>query len=98
MPIAAPLGLITLLFVPYLGLLVALALVALAAVATPSRELVIPLASAWSVAALLHTVYHARNLDGFGAGDAIALIAVLGAALALPALAIVIIQREWSER
>jgi hypothetical protein len=60
----------------------------------PSRELVIPLASAWSVAALLHAVYHARNLDGFGAGDAIALTAVLVAALVLPVLAIVMTQRE----
>jgi hypothetical protein len=56
----------------------------------PSRELVVPLASAWSVAALLHAVYHALHLDGFGAGDAIALTAVLAAALALPVLAIVI--------
>ena len=60
----------------------------------PSRELVIPLATAWSVAALLHGGYHARNLDGFGAGDAIALMVTLAAALALPALAIVIAQRE----
>lgn len=56
----------------------------------PSRELVIPLASAWSVAALLHAVYHAQNLDGFGVGDGIGLIAVLIAALVLPALAIVV--------
>jgi hypothetical protein len=60
----------------------------------PSRELVVPLASAWSVAALLHAVYHARNLDGFGAGDAIALIFVLVTVLALPVLAIVLATRE----
>ena len=60
----------------------------------PSRELVVPLASAWSVAALLHAVYHALHLDGFGAGDAIALIAVLLSVLALPVLAIVFVQRE----
>ena len=60
----------------------------------PSRELVVPLASAWSVAALLHAVYHALHLDGFGAGDAIALIAVLVSVLALPVLAIVFVQRE----
>ena len=60
----------------------------------PSRELVVPLASAWSVAALLHAVYHARNLDGFGAGDAIALIAVLVTVLALPVLAIALTRRE----
>ena len=60
----------------------------------PSHQLVVPLASAWSVAALLHGVYHALHLEGFGAGDAIALTTVLVAALALPALAIVIAQRE----
>ena len=60
----------------------------------PSRELVVPLAAGWSVAALLHAGYHALHLDGFGAGDAIALIAVLVAALALPVLAIVITRRQ----
>jgi hypothetical protein len=60
----------------------------------PSRELVVPLASAWSVAALLHAVDHALHLGGFGAGDAIALTAVLAAALALPVLAIVITWRD----
>ena len=60
----------------------------------PSRELVIPLVAAWSVAALLHGVYHVLHLDGFGAGDAIALTSVLVSALALPALTIVILQRE----
>jgi hypothetical protein len=58
----------------------------------PSRELVIPLAAAWSVAALLHGTYHVLHLDGFGAGDAIALVAVLVSALALPALAIVFVR------
>ena len=60
----------------------------------PSRELVVPVASAWSVAALLHAGYHARHLDGFGAADAIALMAVLVAVLALSVLAIVIARRE----
>ena len=60
----------------------------------PSRELVVPVASAWSVAALLHAGYHALNLDGFGAADAIALIAVLASVLVVPVLAIVITQRE----
>jgi hypothetical protein len=60
----------------------------------PSRELVVPVASAWSLAALLHAGYHALNLDGFGAGDAIALIAVLTSVLALPVLAIVLTRRE----
>jgi hypothetical protein len=60
----------------------------------PSRVLVLPLAAAWSVAALLHGVYNVLHLDGFGAGDAIALTSVLVTALALPLLAIVILQRE----
>ena len=59
----------------------------------PSRELVLPLASAWSASALLHVVYHAMHLDGFGAGDAIALIFVLATVLALPVLAIVLALR-----
>ena len=60
----------------------------------PARELVIPLASAWSVAALLHFVFHARHLDGFAVGDAIALLATLATVLALPVLAIVLTLRE----
>ena len=60
----------------------------------PSRELVVPVATAWSLAALLHASYHALNLDGFGAADAIALIALLVSVLALPLLAIVIVARE----
>ena len=64
----------------------------------PSRELVLPLASAWSVAALLHAVYHSLHLDGFGAGDAIALIVVLVTVLALPVLAIVLTLRERAPR
>jgi hypothetical protein len=60
----------------------------------PSRELVIPVCAAWSVAALLHAVYHALHLDGFGAGDAIALTTVLVTALALPVLAILIVRSE----
>jgi hypothetical protein len=60
----------------------------------PSRELVVPVASAWSVAALLHGGYHALNLDGFGAADAIALMAVLASVLALPVLALVVARRE----
>ena len=60
----------------------------------PSRELVIPLAVAWSVAALLHGVYHALHLDGFGAADAVAQTAGLVAVLALPVLAIVLARQK----
>ena len=48
----------------------------------------------WSVAALLHLVFHARHLDGFAVGDAIALVATLATVLALPVLAIVLSLRE----
>ena len=60
----------------------------------PSRELVVPLAAAWSVAALLHAVYHALHLDGFGAADAVAQTAGLVAVLALPVLAIVLARQK----
>jgi hypothetical protein len=60
----------------------------------PSRELVVPLAAAWSVAAVLHAVYHALHLEGFGVGDAVAQTGALVAVLALPVLVIVIARRE----
>jgi len=60
----------------------------------PSRELVVPLAAAWSVAALLHAVYHALHLDGFGAADAVAQTTGLVVVLALPVLAIVLARQK----
>ena len=60
----------------------------------PSRELVVPLCTAWSVAALLHAVYHALHLDGFGTADAVAQTAGLVAVLALPVLAIVLARQN----
>jgi hypothetical protein len=60
----------------------------------PSRALVVPVASAWAVAALLHAGYHTLNLDGVGTADAIALIALLVTVLALPVVAIVLARRE----
>ena len=59
----------------------------------PSRELVVPLAVAWSVSAFLHAVYHALHLDGFSTGDALAQTAALVAVLALPVLAAVLARR-----
>jgi hypothetical protein len=75
----------------HIGLRLTLAYLALAA-AVPG--LLATISPAWSVAALLHGGYHALNLDGFGAADAIALIALLASVLALPALAIVLTRRE----
>ena len=60
----------------------------------PSRELVVPLAAAWSVAALLHATYHTLHLDGFGAADAVAQTTGLVAVLALPVLAIVLARQK----
>lgn len=64
------------------------------AAVTLARALVVPLAVAWSLAALLHAVYHVLHLDGFGAGDAIAQTVGLVAVLALPVLAVAIVGRE----
>lgn len=44
--------------------------------------------SAWLVTASLHLFFHARHLEGFGAGDAIAEIASLAFLLAPPLAAI----------
>ena len=60
----------------------------------PARELVVPLATAWAVAALLHAVYHALHLEDFSAGDAVAQTAALVAVLALPVLAIVLARQN----
>jgi hypothetical protein len=56
--------------------------------------LILPLAAAWSLAAVLHAGYHGLHLDGFGAGDAIAQTAGLAAVLALPAVAVAIVARD----
>src|SRR4051812_13002795 len=39
------------------------------AAARPSRELVIPLCTAWAVAAALHLRFHVPHLGGFGTAD-----------------------------
>jgi hypothetical protein len=52
------------------------------AAARPQRALVAPLAVAWAVFGVIHLAYHARHLEGFGAGDAIAQVAGLAAVLA----------------
>jgi hypothetical protein len=68
------------------GFYLAFAILFAWAAVTPARQLVLPLCVAWSVAALLHFVYHATHLDGFSTSDAIAqttgLAFVLGAPLA----------------
>lgn len=59
------------------------------ATARPAQALVRPLCVAWALAATLHLVFHARNLEPFGAADAAAEILSLALALALPAIAFV---------
>jgi hypothetical protein len=76
------------------GFYLAFALLFAWAAVTLARALVVPLAAAWSVAALLHAVYHVLHLDGFGVGDAVAQTVGLVAVLALPLLAIWVARRD----
>jgi hypothetical protein len=55
---------------------------------TLQRPLIVPLCTAWSVAALLHFGYHVAHLDGWDAGDAIAQTVLLALVLALPVSAV----------
>ena len=54
----------------------------------PSRELVVPVALAWSLFSVIHFVWHVTHLDGFPVADAIAQTAALGIVLAGAAIAI----------
>ncbi|MEV4422727.1 hypothetical protein AB0L40_22535 [Patulibacter sp. NPDC049589] len=54
----------------------------------PSRELVVPLCASWSVAAVLHLVFHATHLGGFGVADAVGELFTLALLVALPAVAV----------
>ena len=79
------------------GFYLAFALLFAWAAVTLARALVVPLAVAWSLAALLHAVYHVLHLDGFGAGDAVAQTVGLVAVLALPVLAIWVVRRDVTD-
>jgi hypothetical protein len=70
------------------GFYVAFALLFAWAAVTLRRELIVPLCTAWTVAALLHFGYHVTHLDGWDAGDAIAQTIALGLVLVLPVAAI----------
>ena len=61
---------------------------------TLARALIVPLSVAWSVAAIVHAVYHVLHLDGFPTGDAIAQTVGLFAVAALPLLVIVVSARD----
>jgi hypothetical protein len=74
------------------GFYLAFALLFAWAAVTLARALIVPLAVAWSLAALLHAIYHVLHLEGFSAGDAVAQTAGLVAVLVLPALAIWVVR------
>jgi hypothetical protein len=54
------------------------------AAVTLRRALVVPLCTAWIVAALLHFGYHVSHLDGWNVSDAVAQTAGLALVLVLP--------------
>jgi hypothetical protein len=68
------------------------------AAVTLRRELVVPLCVAWTLAALLHFVFHVTHLDGFSAGDAIAQTAGLALVLILPSIAVAALPRRPAPR
>jgi hypothetical protein len=68
----------------YLGF----ALVLAWAAATLQRTLVLAACSGWILFSVLHFVFHARHLEGFGTGDAVQQLVSLGAVIALPLLAL----------
>jgi hypothetical protein len=57
------------------------------------RALVVPLCTAWTLAALLHFGYHATHLDGWDVGDAVAQTVALGLVLLAPVAALVAVWR-----
>jgi hypothetical protein len=58
------------------------------AAASLQRQLVQAACAAWILFSVLHLVFHARHLDGFGSGDAIAELVSLAAVIALPLVAL----------
>jgi hypothetical protein len=70
------------------GFYLAFALLFAWAAVSLQRPLVVPLCTAWSLAALLHFGYHVTHLDGWDARDAIAQTVALALLLALPVIAV----------
>jgi hypothetical protein len=68
----------------YLGF----ALVLAWAAATLGRELVQAACAGWILFSVLHLVFHARHLDGFGTGDAVQELVSLAIVVALPPIAL----------
>jgi hypothetical protein len=70
------------------ALYLAFALLLAWAAATLQHELVRASCVAWILFSVLHFVFHARNLEGFGTGDAVAELVSLGAVIAVPLVAL----------
>jgi hypothetical protein len=76
------------------GFYLAFALLFAWAAITLRRTLIVPLCSAWAIAAFVHLVYHATHLDGWDAADAVAQLVSLAIVLALPVVAAFAAPRE----
>ena len=64
------------------------------AAASLSRQLVLASCASWALVQLLHFVYHATHLDGFGVAQAIVQTVGLAATLALPIAASLLLLRS----
>ena len=62
----------------------------------PARELVVPLAVAWSLFSAIHFAWHVTHLDGFPVGDAVVQTLSLAIVLAAAALVVALARRETS--
>ena len=79
------------------GFYLAFALLFAWAAVSLQRALVVPLYTAWILAALLHFEYHVTHLDGWDVGDAVAQTVVLALVLIVPVAAAVAVRRVPSE-
>jgi hypothetical protein len=75
------------------GFYIAFALLFAWAAISLQRALVVPLCTAWILAALLHFEYHVTHLDGWDLGDAVAQTVLLALVLILPVAAAVAVRR-----
>lgn len=80
------------------GFYVAFAVLFTWAAVRPSRQLVVPLCTAWAVAAALHLGFHIAHTDDLSTGSVVAEIGGLVLVLALPLAAIVALRLEgWRD-
>lgn len=80
------------------GFYLAFALLFAWAAVSLQRALVVPLCTAWMLAALLHFEYHVTHLDGWDLGDAVAQTALLALVLMLPVAAVAAVLRLSSHQ